>query len=777
MNKAIAWTVGVVVGVPVVLAATAAILVNTLDQQALLNKASAVVKQKQQRDLAFTGPVTLKWFPSIGADLNGVTLSEFQSEEQFLKADKVSVSLALLPLLSSRVVVDSVQASGVQVNVTKDKEGRFNFDDLTSKSTETQGPTQDDPSEAPVGGQSLDFSVDSIALSNLNVNYADLQTGLKASLNDFSMESGRIEEKLPVNVALKGNVKANKPQADLNVDVRTLLEFGLGENLYANFNNLKLAVLGQLDGQQADVNVQAGAFNVNPNTMAIRAEALEAAFKGQLPQVGALDLNLKAPELLLDETVAKGETLDLTVALKQANRNVNLVLNLTGLQGNLKEAVQASLNTTLKMTEGPRSVDMKLKSPLAVNVKSQLIELANVVGQLDVTDPALPKKAASMPLAGRLAVNNTDQTVALSLKSTFEGSQFDLNANVSDFAKPAIVAKLNADTLDLDAMFPRTKQASAGEKPSGPAASKDTPVDLSPLRNLNLDLTAKVGRFKFSDLEASQLNTRAVARSGKLTLSPVDAKLYGGSTSGVITADANTQSVTVNQTMTNVQIQPLMKALLNKDMAKGRGNVSINVRTQGNTVNEMKAGLNGKVAVSLQDGAIKGINLAERFRTAKSFLTSGADATQQANVEQETDFSAMSVSFDIQNGVATTNDLNVMAPLFRLGGQGKVNLVESSVDYLARASIVATSTGQGGKTLESGLNGVTVPVRLFGPFDAVQWKLMFKDVAKEALKAKLTPKLDETKQELKDKVQEKREELKDKAEDKLKDAFKGFLSR
>jgi AsmA protein len=777
MNKAIAWTVGVVVGVPVVLAATAAILVNTLDQQALLNKASAVVKQKQQRDLAFTGPVSLKWFPSIGADLNGVTLSEFQSDEQFLKADKVSVSLALLPLLSSRVVVDAVQASGVQVNVIKDKAGRFNFDDLASQPANDAATAPESTSDEAASGQSLDFSVDSIALSNLNVNYTDMQSGLNMSLNDFSVESGRIEENLPVNVALKGNVKANKPQADLNVDVQTLLEFGLGENLYANFNNLKLAVLGQLDGQQADVNVQASTFNVNPNTMAIQANALEAAIKGQVPKLGALDLKLKAPALLLDETTAKGETLDLSLALKQADRTVNVALNLTGLQGNLKESVQAALSTTLNMTEGPRSVKMNLKSPLAVNVKSQLIELANLAGQLDVTDPALPKKSASMPLAGSLAVNNIDQTIALALKSSFEGSQFDLNANVADFTKPAIVARLNADTLDLDAMFPRAEKAAAGEKPSGPASSKDTPIDLSPLRGLNLDLTAKVGQFKFSDIQASQLNTRAVARGGKLTLSPVDAKLYGGSTSGVITADANSQSVTVNQTMTNVQIQPLMKALMDKDMAKGRGNVSINVRTQGNTVNEMKAALNGRVAVSLQDGAIKGINLAERFRTAKSFLSSGADVTQQANVEQETDFSAMSVSFDIQNGVATTNDLNVMAPLFRLGGQGKVNLIENSVDYLARASIVATSTGQGGKTLESGLNGVTVPVRLFGPFDAVQWKLMFKEVAQEALKAKLTPKLDETKQELKDKVQDKREELKGKAEDKLKDAFKGFLSR
>ena len=153
MKKAIAWGVGIVIGVPVVLAAAAAILVNTIDQQALLNKASAVVKEKQQRDLAFTGPVQLKWFPSIGADLNGVTLSEFQSTDQFLKADKVSISLALLPLLSSEVVVDAVQASGVTVNVVKNADGKFNFDDLSNPETTDQ--VEQEMGDAPADRKSV----------------------------------------------------------------------------------------------------------------------------------------------------------------------------------------------------------------------------------------------------------------------------------------------------------------------------------------------------------------------------------------------------------------------------------------------------------------------------------------------------------------------------------------------------------------------------------------------------------------------------------------------
>jgi len=390
MKKAIAWGLGIVVGVPVVLAATAAILVNTIDQQALLNKASAVVKEKQQRDLAFTGPVQLKWFPSIGADLTGVTLSEFQSTDQFLKADKVSISLALLPLLSSEVVVDAVQASGVTVNVVKNADGKFNFDDLSNPETTDQ--VEQEMEDAPAeGGQAVNFSVDSIALEDLNVTYADKQTGLEASLNNFAMQSGRIEQGVPTDIALKGNVKANKPQADLNVDLNTRLEFGLGKNLYANFENLKFAVLGQLDQQQADVNVQASTLNVNPNTLEVKAQSLDAKAKGQLPNVGAFDVSLSSPSLELSDTVARGEAFNFKADLKQPTRSINATLDLTGLQGNLKQAVSAALNTTVNMVEGERTVNLKLASPMSLNMKSQLIELAALTGQLDVKDPALPK--------------------------------------------------------------------------------------------------------------------------------------------------------------------------------------------------------------------------------------------------------------------------------------------------------------------------------------------------------------------------------------------------
>ncbi|WP_370263458.1 AsmA family protein [Limnobacter sp.] len=765
MKKALAWGVGIVLGVPVVLAATAAILVSTLDEQTLLAKASDAVRDKYQRELSFSGPAKLSWFPSIGARLQGVALTEPNSGDAFLKVEELQVSLALMPLFKSEVVVDAVQAKGLVVNVVQDVDGKFNFDDLLAAS-KTDAPEEAAPEADPEqAGQSLNFSVDSVALSDLNLRYTNLKTGQEAQLSNFAVQTGRLQPGVPANVLLGGNIKSNKPKADLNLDVSTQLEFGMAAPQYANFENLKASVLGELDQQVADVNLQADRLNVNAETKAVLVDALKAAVKATVPGVGKLDATVAAPMLELNEQQARGEAFTLKAKLEQAARTVDVDLTLTELSGNLRELVQGKLQTAVKLVEGERTVNLGLNSPLTAKIQTQYLELAKLAGQLEVKDPALPKQSASMPLAGSFALNNSAQTVDVVLNSQFESTKFDLKADVKNFTKPFITAVLNADTLDIDALFP-PKPKAEGKAADGKEPAADTPVDLSALKGLNMDVTANIGKLKVSNVKAANLKAKAVARDGLLTVQPLQSNLYSGNSTGSITVNANTQRIAINQQVRGVQIQPFMKDLLDKDMLEGRGDVTINLTTQGNTVNALKAGLNGTVAVALQDGAVKGINLAERFRNTKAMLTGGSNTTSTSDTTQKTDFSSMALSLVFKDGVGSSNDLNLMAPLFRIGGQGQVNLVNNTVDYLARTSIVATSTGQGGKTLDAGLNGVTVPVRVFGPFANIQWELQFKDLAKEAAKAKLQPKIDE-----------KREELKGKAEDKLRDAFKGFLNR
>ena len=75
--------------------------------------------------------------------------------------------------------------------------------------------------------------------------------------------------------------------------------------------------------------------------------------------------------------------------------------------------------------------------------------------------------------------------------------------------------------------------------------------------------------------------------------------------------------------------------------------------------------------------------------------------------------------------MAHNEDLDVKAPLFRLGGAGDINIGASSLDYSAKAAVVATSKGQGGAERDN-LAGLTVPVHLSGPFDDLKYQVDYR---------------------------------------------------
>ncbi|MGV2482458.1 UNVERIFIED_CONTAM: hypothetical protein IGO34_37315, partial [Salmonella enterica subsp. enterica serovar Weltevreden] len=51
--------------------------------------------------------------------------------------------------------------------------------------------------------------------------------------------------------------------------------------------------------------------------------------------------------------------------------------------------------------------------------------------------------------------------------------------------------------------------------------------------------------------------------------------------------------------------------------------------------------------------------------------------------------------------------------MFRVAGEGQFDLVNETINYLAKPTIVNTISGQGGKGLEQ-LKGITIPIRLSG---------------------------------------------------------------
>ena len=115
---------------------------------------------------------------------------------------------------------------------------------------------------------------------------------------------------------------------------------------------------------------------------------------------------------------------------------------------------------------------------------------------------------------------------------------------------------------------------------------------------------------------SAQLN----AANGRVSVAPHSAKLYEGTISGEVTVDANRNHIALKEQLQDVSIGPVLRDFADQDRLEGKGNVALDVTTSGATVNAMKRALAGTAKVNLRDGAIKGINIGEVIRKARSAL-------------------------------------------------------------------------------------------------------------------------------------------------------------
>jgi AsmA protein len=283
--------------------------------------------------------------------------------------------------------------------------------------------------------------------------------------------------------------------------------------------------------------------------------------------------------------------------------------------------------------------------------------------------------------------------------------------------------------------MPAQKAGETAGTPAGP--QPEQPIDFSPLKKLDVKGSVRIGELIAANIKSYNVSVEIMARNGRLDLEPIAADLYQGNVKGMASVDANTNRIVVKQTLAGISIGPLLRDAIQQDLLEGRGNVELDVTTTGSLVSELKKALNGTARIELKDGAIKGIDIAQSLRKAKSLFAGGTSEEQAAVAGGKTNFSELTASFVIKNGIAHNSDLLAKSPFLRLTGEGDINIPESSLNYLAKAAIVASSAGQDGKELAE-LQGLTVPVRASGPFTALKYKVevssIFGDSAKQELK-------------------------------------------
>jgi AsmA protein len=723
--KIVAFMLG---GLVVLLGAVAAFIVATFDANKWKGEISQLVQEKKSRSLKIEGDLSLSLFPSVGVQLGKATLSEHKSEQVFASVDSARVSVRLMPLLSKQVVVDTVELGGMKARLVRFKDGRMNIDDLLSK----------DEKEPPAR-----FDIAGVKFANGELAWRDEKAGQEVTLSGLDLTTGRLANAASDKFELSAKLGGNKPRLAAQLAAKGEYRYDLDKKSYGG---AKLDL--RLNGDVADLKALELALNAAALQLAganeVAVDQLLLTAKGK-EGGDAFELRLEAPKLALAADKASGAAVNAALKLTGAQRAIDAKIALSGVEGKSQSLQAGKLTLELDARQGETTVRGNLASALAANLEKQTVELPAFSGELNVANPQMPMKSVKLPLTGGLRADIDGQTAAVHANTQFDESKIAAKVNVSRFSPLALGFDLDIDKLNVDKYLPPNPAAAGGKEADKPAAEK--PFDFSALKGLNASGTVKIGQLQVSNVKASNVRLEVKAAGGKLDVAPMTANLYDGSLAGALSVNANNNHVAVKQNLANVNINPLMKDALDKDVLEGRGNVALDVTTAGTTVTAMKKGLNGAASLNLKDGAIKGINLAKTFRETKAVFTTRKDAVQQAKQTEKTDFSELSATFRIANGVARNDDLSMKSPFIRLGGAGDINIGEDRMDYVAKASVVNTSGGQGGKELDH-LKGLTVPVRVSGPFDKLAYNIEFGGLVAEAAKAKAEEKV-------KEKVQEK----------------------
>ena len=367
------------------------------------------------------------------------------------------------------------------------------------------------------------------------------------------------------------------------------------------------------------------------------------------------------------------------------------------------------------------------------------------------------------------------------------------NVQVANFAKPAVKFDLTSDNLDVDALLGTPPATGPAESEATGTASEDVQIELpmQTLRDLDIDGALKIAQIKAQNLKMSDLDVRVKAQNGLVSLKPVKLNAYGGTIETAVELDAksDTPKYAVTKSIAGIQIGDLLMDYTGEDTVIGTLNAEVDLTTRGEWLSKLKQNSNGTMNLAFLDGAIKGFNIRQSIETAKARF-SGKEPPSEETLK--TDFSSLTISGVIKNGVFSSDDLDLQAPLLRVSGKGSANLNTEEIDYQVNAKLVESVEGQQGGSADE-LAGLTIPVGIKGPFNAPEIDVLLDEMMKakaDAEKAKLKAEIEKQKEELKQQLEaekkalaeskkrelEKKKEVeKAKAKKKLEDKLKNLL--
>lgn len=544
-------------------------------------------------------------------------------------------------------------------------------------------------------------------------------------------------------------------------------------------SNLALTVQGSGQGstpvKNLDISLSVPQLKADRSQSELKLEKLALRAKGNLPDQ-SFDVAVDAPSLSISPEAAKGDAVSGTVKLS-GQKTLGLALGISGLGGNAQHLTLKELKIEGGLKQGQRLVQFNLSSPAVWNSIRQRGELSAMKGDVKIQAPALPGGSFEFPMIGSLHADLVKDQLSSEINAVLSGSKLDFKVQATRLADPKVVFNLSADSLDFNKLFPPAQpkpaakpqdkaqdkaqdnkaqasgqdkskdkaQAAAPVQPAAKsaaeAAAAPQPIDLSFLRPLDVTGHIKVGDMRVRGLRAKQFDAGVRVAGGKLTVAPLSADLYQGTLKGTLSADAG-NTLAARLALSKVSMGELLRGLGSDGRIAGQANVSLDLHSQGTTSAALVAGLGGTVQANVQNGAIIGINIDQTLNEISSavhnmFSGQVPDVQAKYDPSRRTNFANLDAAVVFAQGEGTVKKFNMAGSTIKttIGSPASIDLVNRQMDCTVDVHVLHTLSPTVGNLTD--FMGVTVPIRVSGPFDALDYRVQWKDIGSAAVRRAL----------------------------------------
>lgn len=600
------------------------------------------------------------------------------------------------------------------------------------------------------------------------------------------------------NIALTGNLEQQGKASALDIE---LAKFESDFNRYqlddlvakanldalgakltnAQFNSKQLIADFNAENQLSSLNINQLAFDGGIGYLVKPSSNYQAQHVnlnlGQLNSTITTGDNPHLKTLILNQLKLKGERIN--SPQYQGNIQLDIDKLTPNQQGKTYLSIQGKLadNTQVNLTQS---------SQLSLNQQLNQISFQN----LNLSGELAGKTIALSPLKLKAKANGE----YLISKQQLNLKKIDVQANqvhtTGNFAFnsgqdiPQIRFDLSSNSLNLDELLSQlnhqsntkaktkssTKRQSSQAK--GKSSNSNQEPDLTALKTLDIQGKVKVQKLIYEATHFSNFSSQFVVNRGVVDIHQLSAGVYSGvvNLSGRLDARNVTPKYNIKSNIKNINIQSLLKSVANYDKLTGRGNVTLNANGSSLIPSRLKANLAGNTTLSLTNGELYGINIPYQIRKNYA-LIKGNDIPKES---QTTKFSSLQGRFDFGSGNAKTKNLKLNAQGLKVSAQGQANYVKETMDFKVQADVSKISDHKG--RLIKDLQGVSVPIRVKGPWSALEYQLDLKGLlhteAIQKVSKKAKTKIDKEIERFTDGDNEKADALKQAADSLLNGLFK-----